>query len=507
MSATVTNGVDRFIYEAYPHQLAFHASPLPHRLLGGAAGPGKTFALIMDHMLNCNRFSLQDAPHVHTLLLRRIYRDLESTVITRFREKIPPELYSQFNESKGVVTWLNGSTTTFAAMQYEHDVWRFQGQWHKIGYDELTEFTFPQWANISAWNRCPVSPHSTKDGATNPVGVGAQWVEDLFLSHHPCEDMDSKQRANYKATDYGYFPATYLDNPVYANDPRFVAQFDNYQDAVAQALKFGKWGVAGGYFDGAWDKAYNIYDPDSVVMKPWWKRWLGGDWGFEHNSAIYWNCMDDLGIVRAYRELVINRRTPEELAELIASLSVDSQGQREKLDIFSLSWDAFAKTIDGNTIALRMGKVLRDRGLPEPGRSTTDKLGRERLMYSLLKQRVRTGEYFDDANNCTVPVEEAKFQVSEDCPYLIRTIPKAPRDPKNSEEIASFLGDDPLQGEGYALYAEFGGSRAKPFNEVLREELVDVTDPTSRAVHAGRLIAEHDRAEQQTGRLRWMRNR
>jgi hypothetical protein len=255
MSIVVNDSAEQFVYryEAYPHQKAFHESPKPHRLLGGAAGPGKTLALIEDHMLSCNRFSPDVAPQVHTLILRRTYPKLASTVITRFREKIPKELYRDFNESQHIVTWRNGSTTQFGAMQHEHDVWGWQGQWYKIAYDELTEFTFPQWQNISAWNRCPVSSHATKDGATNPIGIGAAWVEDLFVKHKTCAEMDANQKAQYKAEHYGYFPATYLDNPVYANDPQYIANLDSYQAAVSQALKMGIWGVAGGYFDGAWD--------------------------------------------------------------------------------------------------------------------------------------------------------------------------------------------------------------------------------------------------------------
>jgi len=51
MSATVTSGADKFFYEAYPHQKAFHESHAPYRLLGGAAGPGKTYALILERSI------------------------------------------------------------------------------------------------------------------------------------------------------------------------------------------------------------------------------------------------------------------------------------------------------------------------------------------------------------------------------------------------------------------------------------------------------------------------
>ena len=201
-------GVDRFvidfdkIYKPWPVQHAFHASPAPMRFFGGAAGPGKTSCLIVDHMIGCQGFNVDQAKHVHTLLLRRTVPQLEDTVITRFQELIPKELYRQFNMTRKVVTWLNGSSTNFGSMQYEHDAWAYQGQWWKIGYDELCEFTYTQWNATSAWNRCPVSRHCTKDGAGNPIGIGAGWVRRLFVDHVPCDEMDDDQRRLYRPQDH-----------------------------------------------------------------------------------------------------------------------------------------------------------------------------------------------------------------------------------------------------------------------------------------------------------------
>lgn len=472
---TVTDPVESFIFEfqAYDHQKAFLESPLPHRLSGGAAGPGKTLLLLIDHMLCCNQFSPAIASQVHTLILRRTYPKLDATVITRFREKIPRELYRSYNDSEHMVTWHNGSTTKFGAMQHEHDVWGYQGQWHKIGYDELTEFTFSQWQNIAAWNRCPVSSHSTKDGATNPIGIGARWVEDIFVRNRPCEEMDAKQKEQYiaqrdgrgKSTLYGYFPATYLENPIYANDPHYIAQLDSYQGPISEALKFGKWGVAGGYFDGAWDEAENVYADGSVQMKPWHRKYLGCDWGFEHNSVVHWFFKDDFGIDRVYRELVCNRHTPEELAEKIAELSAGDGDY----DLFSLSHDAFAQRQDVNPIGMRMGAVLAKHGIIHPTPSTKDKIGREQILYDLLKQRVKIGEVFNDQARCNEPVMVARLQIAQSCVNLIRTIPKASRDEKNRETIAEFLGDDALQSSGYALYAMYGDPNPKP-RAVLQQE-------------------------------------
>lgn len=503
----VASGVERYEYEALPHQKRFHESSAPHRLLGGAAGPGKTLALIEDHMFRCNQFPREIAPQVHTVIFRRTHPKLEATVITRFREKIPRELYADFNEQKHIVTWHNGATTQFGSMQYEHDVWGWQGQWMAIAYDELTEFTFGQWQNISAWNRCPVSKRATKDGATNPIGVGARWAEDLFVKKQTCAEMDKNQRAQYKPELYAYFPATYLDNPIYANDAQYIANLDSYQGPVADALKHGKWGVAGGYFDGAWDEAYNVYLADSVHLEPWWKRWLGGDWGFEHNSAVHWFCQDDLGIVRIYRELVCNHHTPEELGERIVHLSPN-----EHYEMFSLSHDAFAQRHDTNPIGLRIGKVLQKHGLTAPSQSTKDKLGREQILYDFLKGRVKTGEVFNDAEAKTQPVMVARLQIADTCENLIRTIPGSPRDEKNREEIAEFLGDDSLQSAGYGLYAMFGKPKPKPLdvrvNEALEAAVAAAPRPvtdTERIMFLHKTLAEERKGMAPVRMKRWGR--
>lgn len=487
---TTTSGAERFVidfsktYDPYPMQAKYHRSPTRHKLLGGAAGPGKTLALIVEHMVTCNEFTdLTEAAQVHTLLLRRTYPQLSATVITRFREKIPKELYRNFNETKGIVTWMNGSTTNFGSMQHEHDVWGYQGQWLKISYDELAEFTFKQWAGISAWNRCPVSPYATKDGASNPIGIGAGWLKKLFVDKEPCEEMDENQARQYNASDYEYFPCTYLDNPVYANDPVFLANLEAYPTAIRDALKFGTWGVVGGYFTGAWDPAENVYDPRAFRMQPWYRRWIGGDWGFAHNSTIYWHCLDELGVTRTYHELVVNHLPPDKLAErIIAESAVADHGKAVKYENFFFSHDAFHQKTDANTIAVRMGRILSEAGFPQPANAGTDKVGREQLMYELLAKRVRAGSVYSEGEGASLPVMVPAWQISNQCTKLINIIPIAPRDEKKVEQIAYFDGNDPIDGAGHGLYGKFGRPSEEPEEYAIARKLDAIPDFTQKAM-------------------------
>lgn len=489
-------------YDPYPKQRAFHSSLAPYNFLGGAAGPGKTACGIVEHMVSCSEFNVDDAPHVHTLMLRRTQPKLRATLVTRFEELIPKELYRTFDRTQLKVTWGNNATTNFGSMQYEHNVWDWQGQWRKIFYDELCEFTFGQWNGTSAWNRCPVDPFCTKDGAGNPIGVGAPWVRRVFVEHRPCDEMDELQRREYTAADYAYFPCTYLDNPIFANDPRFLANLNKYPEAIRNALKNGSWDIVGGYFSGAYDVAENTCPQTECRPESWHKRWISGDWGFEHWAALYWHYMDDYGVVRTYKERLVKHHDPEMLAELVIRESTDEDGKIPKFQSFPFSHDAFADQTtksygaNSNSVAVRMGRVMRPFALPLPMNSGRDKIGREQTMYNMLRRRVRCGKTAEG-----VPIERANWIISDECPRLIECITSAPRDEIKTEQIAAFLGDDPLQGAGYGIYHILGGPAKKPHDQLVREEVEAAPDERSR--HWIRLRETERRNQARTGKQWW----
>src|SRR5580698_3591948 len=95
-------------YQPFPRQREFHESPAKYRLFGGAAGPGKTKALLWEAIRQANHYD-----RVDTLLLRRTFPELESSLVAYFRRDVPREFYKNYNDTKHIVTWLNGSTTRF----------------------------------------------------------------------------------------------------------------------------------------------------------------------------------------------------------------------------------------------------------------------------------------------------------------------------------------------------------------------------------------------------------
>src|SRR5579871_6369520 len=232
-------------YAPFAKQAAFHASPAKYRLFGGAAGPGKSKALLMEAILQAH-----EHPGVNTLLLRRTFPELEQSLLLYFRRDIPRELYKSYNESKHLVTWHNGSTTRFGYCQSERDVYQYQGaEFVFIGIDELTLFTLRQWQFLTSRNRCPVrGTFPCMAAATNPGNIGHAWVKALWIDRTAASGMESPEA--YDASDYDFISARVTDNPIYANDENYLKTLRALPSHLRRAFLDGDWDVfAGQYFD------------------------------------------------------------------------------------------------------------------------------------------------------------------------------------------------------------------------------------------------------------------
>jgi hypothetical protein len=278
-------------YEPFPHQLKFHDSRAKYRLFGGAAGPGKTKALLWEAIYQAHR-----VPGSDSLLLRRTYPELESSLLAQFRRDVPRTAYKKFNESKYVVTWKNGSTTRFGYCRNENDVYRYQGaEFLFIGVDELTHFTLKQWQFLTSRNRCPIKRDRHGNpvrpcmaGATNPGNIGHAWVKALWVDKAPPPGFE--QAALYDPRDYDFIRARLSDNPIYANDAEYRKTLEVLPEHLRKAFLEGDWNVfAGQYFD-LFDYDRHTARPEELRLDPWYPRWISIDWGFQHNSAVYWHC-------------------------------------------------------------------------------------------------------------------------------------------------------------------------------------------------------------------------
>jgi phage terminase large subunit len=529
------------LYAPFPRQFEFHESPAKYRLFGGAAGPGKTKTLLWEAIRQA-----VNVPGSDSLLLRRTYPELESSLLAYFRRDVPRSYYRKYNESKHIVTWKNGSTTRFGHCRNENDVYAYQGaEFLFIGVDELTHFTLKQWQFLTSRNRCPVrGSRANMAGATNPGNIGHAWVKALWVDHTPPPGFDRPEL--YDASDYDFIRARITDNPIYANDAAYRRTLEILPEHLRRAFLDGDWNVfAGQYFDVF---GRHTARPEDIRLEPWWPRWISIDWGFKHNSAVYWHCAVPANVsanapagrssqssatghqsprIVTYREFVQSGLSPRMLAQAIAERS----GRERISDVF-LSPDAFAHRTSESSIAEQLGEVLTANGLPRPSAADDDRIGGWQLMYQLL--------------------ESNAWVITDNCAKLIDNLPLLIRDEDRVEDIRKVDGDDAAdsaryglvsggrfagitaqlaRSDGYGSRSDFdrsddpsgfssGAPRAgqapplqngprfvtgMPLAEQIARQ-VSATDPTSQAIHYQRLEAEarrQFRPQKFPGRRHW----
>ncbi len=241
-------------YRPFARQEEFHRSKKKYRLFGGAAGPGKSKALLAEAIGQALEVAGSD-----TLLLRRTFPELESSLLTYFRRDVPRDLYRDYNEAKHVVTWNNGSTTRFGYCRNENDVYQYQGaEFLFIGIDELTHFTLKQWQFLTSRNRCPIPEYTDGDskgknvvpcmaGATNPGNIGHAWVKALWVDKVAPAGFERPEL--YDASEYEFVRARIEDNPIYANDVNYKKTLAALPDRLRRAFLEGDWSVLEGDFD------------------------------------------------------------------------------------------------------------------------------------------------------------------------------------------------------------------------------------------------------------------
>ncbi|MGB9403198.1 MAG: hypothetical protein WCA98_06655 [Candidatus Acidiferrales bacterium] len=473
MPTTVESAIDRWRkdnrptltlpYQPFPKQEEFHRAGAKYRLFGGAAGPGKSKALLMEAILQAHEHH-----GANTLLLRRTFPELESSLLLYFRRDVPRELYRAYNDAKHVVTWWNGSTTRFGYSKSENDIYQYQGaEFLFIGIDELTLFTLKQWQFLTSRNRCPVpGAFPNMAGASNPGNIGHAWVKSLWIDREPAAGMERPDE--YDPCDYAFIPARVWDNPIYAKDENYLKTLEALPSHLRRAFLDGDWDVFAGQYFNNFDPARHVERAERIGFQDWWPRWISIDWGFEHPAAVYWHTQDAARTI-TYREFVQQHLSPRMLAQAI----VERSG-RDKISNVYLSPDAFARRTDESTIAEQIGDVLAKENMPRPIAADNDRIGGWMLMYQML-----------DAD---------EWQITGNCTELIRTLPTLVRDPARVEDIEKMDGDDTADAARYGLKSPVRSQQtAHPPLEQRLAARVTSSDPTIRAIQARKAQLDEQR--------------
>ncbi len=311
------------IWAPQPRQAEFMRRPEDEALYGGAAGGGKSDALVIEALRQVG------VPHYKALILRKTFPQL-SELVDKTMNYYPAAFPGAvFNDTRHTWTFPSGARVIFGAMQHPADRTRYQGQSYDfIAFDELTHFTLEEYTYMFSRNR-PNGPGTRVyvRSTANPGGVGHGWVKQRFITAappmtpitetvtwvRPDGTLGSREQKRV------FVPSSVFDNPaLLRNDPSYVARLAAMPEAEKRALLYGDWDSFSGQVFTEWrnDPAHygdrlrtHVIDPFRVPGD--WAVWCGFDWGYARPFSVGWYAVDRGGRMYRVRELYGSDGAPD----------------------------------------------------------------------------------------------------------------------------------------------------------------------------------------------------
>lgn len=293
ISTMIPRTVEQYsVHIPHPKQQVFLTIQAQEAMYGGAAGGGKSDAVLMSAL------QYVDVPGYSALILRRTWPDLNApgAILDRARTWLKS---TDAQERDGGRMWVfpSGAKLQFGYMQRDADKYKFQSaEYQFIGWDELTHFEEAQYTYMfsrlrrpklaclncgnavrrykskgvgwvhtsrSAGPRCSnvfpdpkviaQYPAAVKDNltifdvplrmrsATNPGGIGNEWVKARLVNPET------------RAKGAVFLPARLADNPS-LDQSEYRESLSHLTTVDRQRLEDGDWDVAesGEFFDRSW---------------------------------------------------------------------------------------------------------------------------------------------------------------------------------------------------------------------------------------------------------------
>ena len=238
-------------------QSAFLLLMIKEALYGGAAGPGKSVALLMAAL------QFVDIPKYRAIILRKTFQELTlpGNLLEMSHEWLEPtDAYWQAQRRR----WFfpaSGATLTFGGLEHERDRRKYKGAaFHFIGIDQLEEFFLKEYLFLmSRLRKKKDDPIPLRiRGTANPGGPGHEWILERFVE--PPEGDDA----------IWFIPGTIDDNP-HLDREEYELQLMHLDPVTRARLMKGDWSVRdeSGMFRRGWFRRQKdppaAADLDSIV--------------------------------------------------------------------------------------------------------------------------------------------------------------------------------------------------------------------------------------------------
>lgn len=418
---TAVAPVSERVWRAQPKQRVFLRCDEREALYGGAAGGGKTDALLIYNIRRRVRH-----PGSKGLFIRRSYADLakEGSAIPRSQELLAG--LASWNDQKHKWTFPNRSVLEFGYLESTTDKYHYQGaQYDDISFDELTQFEEDQYLYLFSRARTvrdDLEPQIRS--ATNPGGVGHAWVKERFINVAPPMTAYTDPETGWQRM---FVPARVQDNTALMDaDPGYLRALQQLPEAERRALLEGDWDVFAG-------QAFSEFRRETHTCKPFsipddWPRWVSVDGGWEHPAvALWWTRSRETGRYYVYRECVMQHTVDRDQARRIIELSGP-----ERIGFYRADPSLWAKRSD---TGLSTAEIYRTAGIELTQASNARVLGK-RVLHALFKLQ-----------HDGLPA----LQLFATCLALVQSVTSMTIDEHDPEDVQKKAGDDPYDALRYGL--------------------------------------------------------
>jgi len=418
-------------------------------LYGGAAGGGKSFALLADPLRYCTN------PNHRGLLLRRTLDEL-TELIDKSRQLYPKAFPgAKFRESKSTWHFPSGATIWFTYLDKDKDVTRFQGQaFNWIGIDEITQYPTPYvWDYLRSRLRS-TDPELQQNlymrCTANPGGIGGWWIKKMYIDvgeHNkpfPASDVETgkpflwpqgHEKEGEPLFYRRFIPARLTDNPFLMADGQYEAMLRSLPEIERKRLLEGDWDVADGAAFPEFSRAKHVVEPFDLPTN--WPRIRAADYGYASPSCVLWGAIDWDNNIWIYRELYVKQLTAEQLADkILEAEQLDPLPHYTVLD--SSCWN---KTGFGPSIAETMMRCG-VRWTP----SDRNRIQGKMEIHRRLADDPRT--------------EEPRLRVFSNCSNTIKQLAAIPLSKTNSEDVDTKAEDHAYDALRYMLMTRMTGYAA-----------------------------------------------
>ncbi len=249
----------------HPRQAEFLALDCEEALYGGAAGGGKTKGLL-----------LWLAEGVHIPGFSGIFFRRTNPQLTRSNDSAIEQSFDIFEPLGGKFTsqpakWRfpGGAMIDMSHMQYELNKWDHKGpSYHRICFDELTEFTESQYIYLRSRLRKHKGYPLTigMRAGSNPDGLGRIWVMKRFITDAAMDsikqltatDPSPPGQVFYTPAGRAFMPSRVADNPTLDTDD-YIQRLQGLGAVLAARLANGDWSITeGSLIDPEWLRSYTM---------------------------------------------------------------------------------------------------------------------------------------------------------------------------------------------------------------------------------------------------------